>query len=1194
MKHTASKSRRILSLVLSVFLIFGTVALAIPATIFSASAEKTLLVNGVEQSFPYSLMHNIDNTIGDLAFHFDEKGHSDCYAQINADGTVTLKVNRGDMFWMPGVQIDEQSTVHVEVVMDSTPNAANTIIGPTFNITTATGVWQTGTATGDTCTGGMLYGGKPGFGIGTYHFEYTNVNGSLNEGSYWSDRWQSYSSSVSVFTAGQQIDYDISKSGNNVTFTFTDAASSTVITSQTYDDSERNTFQGAVGFLCCWEAGGRPIFTIKNYQVENALVGGVRQDFDLVEHIKSGMVSDTPVAVKKNLPVNGVGQSLPYSLTHNTDNTVGDLAFHFDEKGHSNDAYAQINVDGSVTVKAKRGDMFWMPGVQIDEQSTVHVEVVMKNTSSPGNTIIGPVFDITTETGVWRTATDDCTGGMLYGGKPGFGIGRYDFEHTNTNASLQEGSYWSERWPSYSSGISVFTVGQQIDYDISKSGDNVTFTFTDAASSTVITSQTYDDSERNTFKGAVGFLCCWENGGSNSVTFTIKNYQVENALVGGVRQDFDLAEYLKSQMVEDTRPLIVDDSTIEIETGIAFFTWKIALTEFTPDGAKLVMKKNGTTVNTVELNTLTPDAEGICTVEYYLNCESEDDVLTLCLEADNAVVAGSETFYEYGAAWGATTSTVDPVNSSELNCKAYEIDFSMVEDMTLEPGENIVAGHRWIYVRNSEDGFAKIENGKLRIKGSKGDMIIFDDLNLNKTNFRLVSEVTYLNVPQVASWDDLEAADVQAYQAYNAYFGHLVHLSEADANGNRTAFIQSCTPNGAYVMGATINPNAEEGSVIKPNRIGEGEGAYDDISKAKLPTSSYSFKNENHVDIQYFNGALGYGTPMSMYTVAGTSNNGYGKIHLYAQPASGSGGKLYANMAKQGASFTLESRVGKMGYICSEDEVEVSVGKLYVDVKSTSSMTVDGEKFPIYGGNEITVASLAKESNKVIYAQLGDEILYPESRFTPNRLTVITTKQVNLVSRKATAVGQTGLKWKFEIDKAGLDALLADPNVASVKVGMLIIPTTFANEGINRATFALAGSQGIDLDITASKTLDDTVYVFNGVRDIAKNERTVSYSAVGYIQVTMRDEHVVEQIADFSVGKHSNNLISLVASFDDEQEPVTAAPTENTTTAPTGDDVTTAAPKKTKKGCKGSVAGFAMIAVLTLAGASCACFKKKD
>ena len=692
-------------------------------------------------------------------------------------------------------------------------------------------------------------------------------------------------------------------------------------------------------------------------------------------------------------------------------------------------------------------------------------------------------------------------------------------------------------------------------------------------------------------KGAVGYL--WKAELENVVNTDFLNFSLESAgtLIERSELTYTLGAIYQAYL-DSRRSLIVEDSTVEIETGIAFFTWKITLTEYVPAGAKLVMKKNGTTVNTVELNTLIPDTDGFCTVEYYINCESETDVLTLCLEADNAVVAGSETFYAYGAAWEAATATVAPIHSSELNCKAYEIDFSTVADMTLEPGENIVAGYRWIYIRNSEDGVAEIKNGKLRIKGSKGDMIIFDDLNLNKTNFRFVSEVTYLNVPAVASWDDLEAADVQAYQAYNAYFGHLVHLSEADADGNRTAFIQSCTPNGAYLIGATINPNAEAGSVIKPNRIGEGESAYDDITKAKLQTRWYNFRGDDGIDVQYFNGALGYGSPMTMRTFVGISNNGYGKIGLTAAVASGSGGQCYANMASRGASVTLESRVGKMGYICSEDEVEVSVGKLSFTVKSTSSMTVDGEQFPIYGDNEITVASLAKGSNKVIYAQLGNDILYPESKFIPNRLTVVTTKQVNLVSRKATANGKTGLKWKFEIDKAGYDALLADPNVASVKVGLLIIPTTFAEDGISRATFALAGSQGIDLDITASKVLDDTVYVFNGVRDVAENERTISYSAVGYIQVTMADDHVVEQIADFSVGKHSGALASFVSFDDQPQEQVTTAPAEDAT-APTG-DVTTTAPKKDKKGCKGSVAGFAMIAVLTLAGASCACFKKKD
>ena len=534
-------SKRVLSALLTVFLLLGTVALAIPASIFSAAAyssEKTVVVNGGEKNTPYSLKHNADNTVGDIVLHFDQKGHGGSFAKINSDGTVTVKVMRGDMFWIPSVEIDEQSVIHAEAVMDSTPIAGNTIIGPVFNITTSTGIWQTAT---DTCTGGMLYGGKPGFGIGKYHFQYTNTNGSLQDGSYWSERWQSYSSDIAVWKNGQQINYDISKTGNDVTFTFTDAATDTVITSQTYNDlgadpydgsQQRDSYHGAVGFLCCWETGGSNTvtYTIKNLQVTNALVNGVRQDFDLVAYLQAQMVSHDYV-----------------NLAHNTEYVINGVKLQFDEKGHG-DSYAHINEDGTVTVCVGRGDLFWMPNVRIDEQSVIHVEAVMNSTPNTANTIIGPAFDITTETGVWQTATDSCTGGMLYGGKPGFGIGRYQFQYTNSNASLQDGSYWPERWQPYSSSISVFSVGQQINYDISKTGDNVTFTFTDAASDTVITSQTYDDSERNTFKGAVGFLSCWEAGGKP--TFTIKNYQVTNALVDGVRQDFDLVAMLSEYMTK--------------------------------------------------------------------------------------------------------------------------------------------------------------------------------------------------------------------------------------------------------------------------------------------------------------------------------------------------------------------------------------------------------------------------------------------------------------------------------------------------------------------------------------------------------------------------------------------------------------------------------------------------------------------
>ncbi len=615
-------TKRFLSILLSVFMLFGTVALAIPAMVITATAYESeytkFTVNGAEQSFPYSMTHNADNVIGGLAFHFDQKGHGDCYAQINEDCSVTLKVKRGDMFWMPDVEIDEQSTIHVEAVMVATSTAGNTVIGPVFDITTSTGVWQTAD---DSCTGGMLYGGAPGFGIGRYQFQYTNTNGSLQDGSYWPNRWQSYSSAISVFSVGQQINYDISKTGDNVTFTFTDAASSTVITSQTYDDSTRNTYQGAAGFLCCWETGGSNsvTYTIKNYQITNALVKGERQNFDLVAFLQSQRGGRQDYEI----------------LTHNTNHIYNGVNLHFDEKSHGN-SFAKINGNGTVTLKVGRGDMFWMPNVEIDETSTIHVEVVMDSTPNAGNTIIGPVFDITTSTGVWNTASDECTGGMLYGGKPGFGIGRYDFAHTNTNASLQDGSYWPDRWQSYSSAISVFSVGQQINYDISKTGDDVTFTFTDAASSTVITSQTYDDSTRDTYKGAVGFLTCWEAGGNP--IFTIKNYQVTNALVNGVRQNFDLVAMLSAYMTENNYVL---RSSLSLN-GTIGLNIRVDANAYITGSEKLVVTDSASRVIVDQaLSGLWSAANGFYVASLPVNAKEMTDVFTVCLKNGDDVIAGT-------------------------------------------------------------------------------------------------------------------------------------------------------------------------------------------------------------------------------------------------------------------------------------------------------------------------------------------------------------------------------------------------------------------------------------------------------------------------------------------------------------------------------------------------------------------------
>lgn len=623
-------TKRFLSILLSVFMIFGTVALAIPAmvvTVAGYTTVNTLPVNGVEQSLPYSLTHNADNTIGGLAFHFDQKGHGDSYAKINADGTVTLSVGRGDMFWMPDVEIDAQSTIHVEVVMNSTPNAGNTIIGPAFDITTSTGVWQTAS---DNCTGGMLYGGKPGFGIGRYQFQYTNTNASLQDGSYWPERWQSYSSAISVFKAGQQINYDISKSGDNVTFTFTDAASDTVITSQTYDDSTRNTFKGAVGFLSCWEAGGKPNFTIKNYRVTNALVNGIRQNFDLVAYIQAQMV----------------GHDVE-NLTHNTGYVYNGVKVHFDEKSHGL-SYAKITENGSIALRMQRGDLLWFPNVTIDAQSVIHMDATHVS-GNKSHTAAGLAYNIATSNGTWGgSSTDTMSVAQLRpvsNGQPRVTLGSTQFSSVNTSADYT-GSYTTDSgtFEYYTSGSSHFgnewQVGQRLITDASKTGDTVTVTFKDEEGTTIV-SKSYDDSTRNTYTGAVGFLGAWctdSSGDQGYGLFQLNALTVTNALVDGVRQDVDLVAMFRDYMTKDHYVLRTNLSL----NGTIGLNIRVDANAYITGSEKLVVTDSASRVIVDQaLSGLWSAANGFYVASLPVNAKEMTDVFTVCLKNGDDVIAGT-------------------------------------------------------------------------------------------------------------------------------------------------------------------------------------------------------------------------------------------------------------------------------------------------------------------------------------------------------------------------------------------------------------------------------------------------------------------------------------------------------------------------------------------------------------------------
>lgn len=1200
--------KKLLSLLLAIVMMIGVFA------VIPVSADEYT-----------EITPNTDFVYNDVKIRFDVvEGHTDSFARILPNGTIEFQIANGDMLWFPDVKVGETSKVVATLTPVETMPAFS---GMAYSVKpNDTGRWDFAmvsvlkTAGRRRITNATFENlsksptsGDNGNGGNDRAVDQDFSSAEKADGSAWAN----ISYNKNQWDAGKTLSFVADKDGKQVNCVWTSPEYG-MLTSSTYDIAEKYPWDGAVGFTVVWQNHGEKHHLILNAMSVLRPSAGANSNgnFYFGDATKQAEYSGLPIVM-----AGGEIQSLPYTMQKNTEITIDGVKLRFDSYyNHSEkDTKVTINTDGTITARLADGDLLWMPDVKVDATSTIHTEVMFTDTNCGGDHItdysechgFGPVWNVTaTEqwgleanmdtdqvvTAAFRSNNDATTTDSY------LSIGQLSAARARGESHLREATWIiNPDYPECAGFVDVKAAkngafGNRIGYNSEASAwDEVlgtTVSFADgkitakAADVTGLTVATavYEGADAADYStGAVGFMMCHAKWDS-VYEYTFRSFVVKSALIGEGHKDVCLVggkNYTEPQ--ENRSTLLIDESTIEIETGIAFFTWRIALTDYTPDGAKLVMKKNGTTVNTVELSTLTPDTNGISMLEYHITCETETDVLTLCLEVEGVLVEGSDSTYAYGEEYAKNSGEVQPPIASEnLNCVAYAFDFTDI-DMELVPGKNNVGGHTWTYIKNSEDGSAVIKDGKLTFKGSKNDMILFDDLNLNKTNFKMAYDLTYLDTPTTGMWDNY-GDDWAKWSEWDAWFGTLVHLSDAATDGSRTAFVQSISPKAPRMMsgtfaqggGFTVGKTTALGSTTEVDDI----CSYDCYSAVSAPATGGN-------DVTYVNARmLGNNVPVTQNVYVGCTGSGYGKIGMTA--LDNDNGKCYTNMRSQGQSFTNDKRVGKIGFVCSEEAVTVVVDNLEIKVHSTSNMTVDGQAFPIWGGNEIKVESLGRDGNKVIYADFGtDGLKYPGYAFTPNRLTNITTKQVNIISRKATAVAQTGLKWKFEIDKAGYEALRNDPNVKSVKVGMLVVPTVVTAEadGVNRAAQTAAGDAARDLDITASGALDLDVYVFEGIRDIAKDERNTSFSGVGYIQVTMQDDTVVEHFAEFDIAKHAWSLASIVGTFDDEREDTTTAPEGNTTAPING---TTAAPAdESKGGCKSTVSGFAMLSVIALAGVAC-------
>ena len=838
------------------------------------------------------------------------------------------------------------------------------------------------------------------------------------------------------------------------------------------------------------------------------------------------------------IPIGAAGATGYTEITPNTDFVHNGITYRFDVREGNTDSYARINDDGSIEFKYAYGDILWFPDVKMTDTSALHAELTSiahdSDSSGMGNTFMGIVYGATEKAdgsfekgvaGILRTAgrarvteisRENLTNksGGDHGNGGGTKIYNPSSENFKDNANYACVKSINNDW----------AFNKTISFDVKRVENNVTFAMSSADGE--FFSHTYN-TDSHAYAGAVGFTSVWANNAGYK-TFRFDKLTLTNCTVNGAAHE--------SYTVIDKAagPMDMLKSKVEFEDGYAYVELEFTVSEDLAATAKLVVKKNGVDVEKTSISDLTPVEGKYSKLVYFTYTDGqESDALTIYLENEGAAVNLTTTTIEIGKLYAQFLRNPPNASDSELDYIAYAEDFS--ESITLVPGENIVNGHKWIYVKNSTDGSAVIKNGKLYFIGSNYDMIIFDDVVLDKTAYRFEYQVTYLETPADDVWDN-----------WDCWFGGLFHLAGADANGNRSAFISSITPDDVYMMKGSFDAN----------------GVFTQID---ANSAHINFNVAPGGSLAYWNGRIANGLPGKVTTWFGRSDLNGGGFGMRGYSATGAH-QVEANLPGGAAASPADSRVGSLGFVCGESRVSVIVDDLSIATKG-KKIVVDGEDMQIAADGKVDISELEADDMRLIYANVDGSLKYAGDIVSPTRFTNISTLQIAINTNKAEADGQTGLKWVTQISKADYEKLTSDSNISKVEVGTVMVATANAKDGVNK-TVATS-------DIAGTATLDGDNYIFEGVLPIAKDARDTSYSGVGYVKVTMKDGKEVVVYADYIARLHAYALSDLVETFvDDEPAPAPQEPAE-------------------ENGCGSAVLGGGAILMIAVLGGACMVRKKK-
>lgn len=859
------------------------------------------------------------------------------------------------------------------------------------------------------------------------------------------------------------------------------------------------------------------------------------------------------------IPVSAAVQKI--EMAKNTNVEVDGIVFRFDPLGTHPNSKAEVNADGTLTLTMREGDLFWIPSVEMDEQSRLDISVLMVSNNggkNKGQMASGPAWNINAgDNNAWGEDADSAvvlnlqtaarrrickvtTYQMVHDGSPekvGVQAG-----NTDNNSTLASFIGEERLWKSGSTLRMKVYVGESDEKkyvygDIcNESEERLTFDYYELTSS----------APKN-LSGPVGYCVNWDGDGSDDgdMVITIKNFTIKNALVNGERRDFNLKTALDVTKLDP--PNLSYAKEIEAEfygsdssDGEVDLTMTFAVDASVPETAELVVQRGADEIARVAISSLEKNEFGKVWSASLQNIAKTEE-LRIWLEQDGTALERSNLVYAVGAAYLNYLAAVAPVSESELNAVRYSENFDGL-NLTLEPGENIVNGQRWLYIRNSEDGSARISDGKLYITGNSYDRILFLDQVYDHINYRFYMEINYATAPEKVEENGKAG-----------YVGGIFNLQEADASGKQNAVITAVTPDYLYLKQVVFNA---DGTFSPKDERGD------------CPIGT---KNDAGLWSQYFT-AVKPGETFALYAYSGISGMANGCFGIKPRTLDDAN-RGWGNCYGVSGSF----RTGIMGIFLGEGQASAFIDNIKVEVKG-KVITVDGEEFPITNSS-LPISSLQRADEKLVYALVNGAVKTAKDTISAGRSTVITTSQIGIKTRKAAADGETGLIWKTEINKADYDRLAADPNIKEIRVGTVVVPTTATTGGFTKETAGAA-------DIAASSgwsAQTDSAYTFEGVRTIAKAERDISYSGVGYLSVTMKDGTVITVYSDYVMRNHAYALSDFVSVFHDPDP--TPADSQNNT-----DDATQ--PAKEKKGC-GSTVGTSAILILAVLGGACFLVGKK-